>query len=161
MSRPGRDRRLDYGGKISGRIGRWDIGALSIRQDDTRRRRRTTTLSVARAANVLDESNVGIIATSGDPTRNLDNSLAGVDFHYPTRACPAAAALEPTPGTSKATPEGAVGDDRALRLACPHAEQQRLSRRHGSRALEDNFNPGLGYFDRRGIDELTAEIGNT
>src|SRR5690606_35773582 len=25
---------LDYGGKISGRIGRWEIGALSIRQDE-------------------------------------------------------------------------------------------------------------------------------
>ena len=32
------------------------------------------------AANVLEESSVGMILTHGDPVSNLDNSLAGVDF---------------------------------------------------------------------------------
>ena len=33
-------------------------------------------------ANVLSESTVGIIVTSGDPRSNLDNTLVGMDFRY-------------------------------------------------------------------------------
>ena len=49
-----------------------------------------TNLFVGRAVlNVLEESNVGVIVTDGDPQSNLDNTLARVDFRYLTRACPA------------------------------------------------------------------------
>src|SRR6185503_20444496 len=81
---------LDYGAKISGRVGNWDLGALSITQDefeyDTRDpltnapvhvRLGPETLSVVRArTNVLGESTVGFIATSGNPRADVDNSLA-------------------------------------------------------------------------------------
>jgi hypothetical protein len=73
---------VDYGGKISGRVGPWELGALSIRQDEFGAVD-AGTLSVVRAKlGVLQESNVGVIATDGNPTGNLDNSLAGVDFLY-------------------------------------------------------------------------------
>src|SRR5690606_16191691 len=50
---------LDVGGKVSGRVGRWEIGALSIRQDDLGPIR-ADTLSVIRAkANIAGESTVG------------------------------------------------------------------------------------------------------
>ena len=59
---------LDYGGKISGRVGRWELGALSIRQAAFGALN-ADTLSVVRAKiGVLDESSVGVIATHGDPT---------------------------------------------------------------------------------------------
>jgi len=34
------------------------------------------------SANVLEESQVGVIATSGDPSSNQDNHLAGGDVFY-------------------------------------------------------------------------------
>jgi hypothetical protein len=83
---------IDYGAKVSGRIGEWDIGALSIRQDEfeydtrdpatgavTRVRLGPETLSAARArTRVLGESTFGFIATSGDPRGDVDNSLVHV-----------------------------------------------------------------------------------
>ena len=58
---------LDAGGKVSGRIGRFNLGAQVIRQaafEDVD----ATTIAVARATvNVFRESNIGFIATSGDP----------------------------------------------------------------------------------------------
>ena len=70
------------GGKLTGRIGDWNVGALAVQQgrnstiDDSQ-------LFVARAAlNVLEQSTIGAIATHGNPNDDLDNSLVGVDFNY-------------------------------------------------------------------------------
>ncbi len=73
---------LEYGGKLSGRIGRWDVGALGIRQDDSVTVDEMTAFVGRVAANVLEESSIGLIATNGNPTANLDNSLVGADFRY-------------------------------------------------------------------------------
>jgi hypothetical protein len=73
---------LDYGAKVSGRVGRWELGALSIRQDEFAGVG-ADNLSVIRARHgILSESNIGVIVTEGNPSANLDNSLAGIDFLY-------------------------------------------------------------------------------
>ena len=63
---------LEVGGKLTGRVGRWNIGALSVRQDDTVTAAGAAVApdnaTVARAsANLLEESNVGMIVTEGNP----------------------------------------------------------------------------------------------
>ena len=80
---------LDVGAKVSGRVGRFDIGTLAVQQEAYRDPSNpaevidATTAFVGRvAANVLAESSVGMIVTSGDPTANRDNTVAGVDFRY-------------------------------------------------------------------------------
>ena len=82
---------IDIGGKLTGRPGSWDVGVLAVQQgefeyvndDDELILVDASDLLVARlAANVLEESSVGMILTQGDPISNLDNSLAGVDFRY-------------------------------------------------------------------------------
>src|SRR5690606_28636162 len=56
LSSTGQPVDLNYGGKVSGRVGRWELGALSIRQDDYDTVAEET-LSVVRAKlSVLDES---------------------------------------------------------------------------------------------------------
>src|SRR6185295_9159594 len=85
---------LDYGGKISGRVGRWELGALSIRQAAFGAVN-ADSLSVVRAkTGVLNESSVGIIATHGDPTSDLDNTLAGADFQYRNTHLPGGRTIE-------------------------------------------------------------------
>ncbi|MYJ94303.1 MAG: hypothetical protein F4053_01515, partial [Proteobacteria bacterium] len=67
---------------MTGRIGRWNLGVIDIRQaafEDVD----ATNLFVGRAVvNVLDESNLGVIVTDGDPHTNLDNTVVGADFRY-------------------------------------------------------------------------------
>ena len=72
---------LNYGGKISGRAGRFEVGALSIRQDENPLAGvDDTTLSVIRAkAGIGRESTIGAVFTDGDPLNPRDNSLAGFD----------------------------------------------------------------------------------
>src|SRR5690606_7182861 len=71
---------IEYGGRISGRVGRWNIGTLAIQQGGSGTVDPTTLLVSRVSANVLAESNVGFILTHGDPSSNRDNTVAGLDF---------------------------------------------------------------------------------
>jgi hypothetical protein len=152
---------LDYGGKISGRAGRVELGALSIRQDDLGLVG-AQALSVVRAKmGVLDESSVGLIATSGNPTSTLDNSLAGLDFAYRNTRLAGGRALESDVWFEQSDTEGLVGNDSAYgaTLRIPTATGWRGGT--GVRVLEQNFFPGLGYLDRPGVRDYSADVGYT
>ena len=73
---------LIAGGKLSGRVGNLNLGALSVRMDNTENIE-AETLSVARlSADILEESRIGAILTHGDPDGSSRNTLAGIDFKY-------------------------------------------------------------------------------
>ena len=151
---------LEYGGKISGRIGRWELGALSIRQDEFGAVG-ADTLSVVRAKlGVLEESNVGIITTEGNPTGNVDNSLAGVDFLYRNTRLPGGRALETDVWYQRSDTEGIEGDDAAYGVSfrLPSAEGFRGTLQY--KAYEQNFNPALGFINRSGISDAYLNVGH-
>ncbi|MGI9205328.1 MAG: DUF5916 domain-containing protein, partial [Woeseiaceae bacterium] len=81
---------LEAGGKLTGRIGRWNVGALAVKQGGNADNLpaggqliNDSELFVGRvSANVLGQSSVGMIATHGNPTGDASNSLVGADFNY-------------------------------------------------------------------------------
>jgi len=81
---------LDVGGKVTGRIGRWNVGAVAVRQGgneefvtDAEDIIDASDLFVGRlSANVLEQSSIGVIATNGNPRGDESNSLIGADFNY-------------------------------------------------------------------------------
>lgn len=73
---------LDYGGKLSGRIGPWSVGGLAVRQAGFGEVRSSDVFAGRASLSILEESAVGFIVTEGDPNSNLDNSVTGVDFRY-------------------------------------------------------------------------------
>lgn len=150
---------LEYGGKISGRIGRWELGALSIRQDAFGAADADTSSVVRAKLGVLEESSVGIIATEGNPTGNLDNSLAGVDFLYRNTRLPGGRSLETDLWYQRSDTEGLDADDAAygMSLRLPTAEGFRGTVQY--RAYERNFNPALGFINRRGISDAYFNLG--
>ena len=150
---------LDYGGKISGRVGPWELGALSIKQDafgavDA------STVSVVRAKHeVLDESSVGVIATSGDPTSNVGNSLTGADFLYRNTRLPGGRSIESDVWYQRSDTEGVHGDQAAYGMSFRYPTSQGFRGTIQYRAFEDNFNPALGFMDRRGIGDTYLNLG--
>ncbi len=150
---------LEYGGKISGRIGRWDLGALTIRQDQFGDVEASDLFVGRLAANVLTESSVGIIATNGDPRSNLDNSVVGIDFRYLNTRLPGGRTLEGEAWAQRSQTEGVKGNDGAwgLRLRSPNSVGWRGG--VGVKELQSNFNPALGYVNRKHVRDYTAEIG--
>jgi hypothetical protein len=85
---------INAGGKINGRIGNTNIGALVVNtrsvdglelEDDEVVDIPSATMSAVRLSqNILDESSVGMLATFGDQAGRNDSWSAGVDFNYHT-----------------------------------------------------------------------------
>jgi len=152
---------IEYGGKLSGRVGRWSMGALAIRQDAFEDVDATDIFVGRAAANVLAESSVGVIMTSGDPRSNLDNSLMGVDFRYLSTRVPGGRELLGDAWYQKSDTDGLDGDDEAwgLRLQTPNRVGFRGG--IGIKEIQNNFNPAVGFVNRSGVRDQTLELGYT
>ena len=72
------------GGKLNGRVGHTNLGALVVRTESLDSVPGATMGVVRIKQNVLEESSVGVIATAGDPLGQSGSWLAGVDLTYRT-----------------------------------------------------------------------------
>ena len=76
---------IDVGGKVNGRAGGLNFGALAVNTRDADTLRSDATMGVVRLRqNVLAESSVGVIATTGDPLQRAGSWLAGSDATFRT-----------------------------------------------------------------------------
>ena len=76
---------IGAGGKVSGRLGGTNFGALVVRTRDVDTLPTGSTMAVVRVKqNVLGESSVGFIATEGDPLGRHGSWLLGPDLTYQT-----------------------------------------------------------------------------
>ena len=152
---------LQAGGKLSGRVGRWNVGALAIQQDEFAGVEARNLFVGRVAANVLEESAVGFIVTDGDPQSNSDNSLAGVDFRYQNTRLPNGRTIESELWYQKSETDGLDGDDGAwgARFWMPNSAGFRGGL--GIKEVQRNFNPALGYLNRGDIRDTSGEFGYT
>jgi hypothetical protein len=141
---------LDAGAKFTGRAGRFNVGALAVRQQAAEGVG-AKDLFVARAsANVLDESAVGVIVTNGDPLSARSNTLYGADFFYRTRSGPYGGTLQGYLWMQRTQTPGLTGKDTASGAALEYPND-RVNWRLAAQQIEANFNPALGFVSRRGI----------
>jgi hypothetical protein len=161
ISSTGEEVPLEYGGKVSGRVGRFDIGALAIRQGDFGAVDATDAFVARVAANVLRESSVGMIFTNGDPASNLDNSVAGVDFRFVNSRLAGGRSLEGEAWLQQTDTEGIVGDDGAYGIGIRLPSSTGLNGGVGFVSIDENFNPAMGFVRRTGIRDYSLAIGNT
>ena len=158
LSNTGEPVDLDFGGKISGRIGQWNLGALAIRQAEFEVIK-PDNLMVARVTrNVLDESSVGAIMTYGDPTSNLDNVLGGIDFRYLNTRLSEGRTLTGQIWYMQTRTDGLSGDDAAWGVGLAMPNQNKWNGRVSVREYQENFNPALGFITRRGVRDHSADI---
>ncbi|GMR21929.1 MAG: hypothetical protein BMS9Abin37_0252 [Acidobacteriota bacterium] len=81
----GREVPLLVGGKINGRVGRNNVGALMVRTGEVPGLVGATNLGVVRVQrNLFAESSVGMLATFGDPQGRSGSWMLGADFTYQT-----------------------------------------------------------------------------
>jgi len=73
------------GGKLNGKVGNTNFGGLYVRTNKVDNLVPAADLGVVRIKqNILKQSNVGLIATIGDPSGLKDSWLTGTDFTYQT-----------------------------------------------------------------------------
>ncbi len=81
----GKEVPLLFGGKLIGRMGKTSIGALAARCGDKEGVAPYSTMGVVRVKqDIWEQSNVGMIASFGDPLNRDDSWMFGADFTYQT-----------------------------------------------------------------------------
>ncbi len=152
---------LEYGGKISGRLGGWDLGALTNRQDEAADVDAKSLMAARALREIYDGATIGGIVTSGDPRSNRDNSVIGTDFEYLNTRFRGGSTLQAEAWYLQSDTEGLESDDAAYGLGL------RMPNRTGFRfgltlkKIEENFLPAMGFVDRHGTRDRSAELGYT
>ena len=149
---------IDGGVKLTGRVGPWSLGVLDVRQEQFEEVDATNLFVGRGVLNVLEESNVGVIVTDGDPQSNLDNTLIGVDFRYLNTRLPGGRTLNGETWYQQSDTPGLNGDDSAFGLGLRLDTLDKFSGNAKYVELQDNFNPALGFTNRVGIREYSAGL---
>jgi hypothetical protein len=152
---------LEYGGKLSGRVGRFSIGTLAMRQDEFQDVEESDIFVSRINANVLEESSLGFIITDGDPNSNLDNSVVGADFRYLNTRFPGGRVLEGDAWYQRSDTEGLTGEDSSFGLGIGMPNNTGLRGSVALKEIEENFKPALGFVNRSNIRDVTANLGYT
>jgi len=158
---------IDYGGKLSGRVGRWSLGSLAISQDafgveGNPSYVEAQELFVGRvSANVLEESSVGIIMTDGNPQANIDNSVAGADFHFQNSRISGGRVLEADAWYQQSDTPGLADDDAAFGVGVSMPNTAGFRGGLAVKEIERNFNPALGFISRTDVRDTALDVGYT
>jgi hypothetical protein len=144
---------IEAGAKVTGRVGQWNLGALAVQQGENGALD-SKALFVGRAtANVLSESNVGVIFTSGNPNSDIDNSLVGADFRYQNTRFSPSHTLRSDVWVQQTDTKGRTGDDRAYGYNVNMDTQNNgFGGGTGYYHFGEAYNPALGFANRVGID---------
>ena len=161
LSASGQPVDLDYGGRLSGRIGRWNVGTLAIRQDEFEGVEATNLFVGRSVLNVLSESSLGVIITDGDPRSNLDNSVIGADFRYQNTRLPNGRVIEADAWYQQSDTEGMDSNDTAWGAKFRMPNNTGFKAEVGVKEIQANFNPALGFINRTGIRGYVLETGYT
>ncbi|MFQ6006432.1 MAG: DUF5916 domain-containing protein [Woeseia sp.] len=155
LSNDGRAIGIDAGGKLTGRVGRFNIGMLAIRQEAFGNVGARDLVVARGSANVLDESALGFVFTHGDPASNDSNSLIGTDFLYRNSEGPFGQILEGKLWLQKSQSTGFDGRDQAFgaEISMPN---DRIAANIAALEIQDNFRPALGFVNRTGIRQYEA-----
>ena len=161
LSQTGAPVDINYGGRISGRVGRWNIGTLAIRQDEFGAVEPSNLFVTRVSANVLSDSSLGFIYTDGDPGSNRDNSVAGIDFKYLNNRLSNGRQFEADAWYQVSETPGLIGDDASFGFGLRLPNNTGWRSRMAYKEVQKNFNPAMGYVSRSNIRDLTTDIGYT
>jgi hypothetical protein len=146
---------IRYGGRITGRANGTSVALLDVEQDgydgiDP------SNLFVGRVTQrVLKESNIGLIATNGDPRSDDKNTLIGADFAYLNTRLPNNKQLigrtwfMGTDSEARGTNDVAFGGD----LDWPN---EPFDFHLFFRQIGDDFDPAMGFVRRRGVRQYLS-----
>ncbi|MBI80218.1 MAG: hypothetical protein CMQ51_07325 [Gammaproteobacteria bacterium] len=149
LSATGQPIDINSGLKLTGRSGRLNIGVLGVQQDSHQSLDKSD-LFVARVmANVLDESNIGLLFTSGNPRSNLDNKVAGLDFRYRNTSIYPSKRVEGDIWYTATDTPGVDQDQDTLGVTFAIQGEEGIRGKIEYEVVEKNYNPALGFVNRK------------
>jgi hypothetical protein len=156
---------LRVGEKLTGKVGRFDVGLLDVQTAHLDRHFQALipgkNLAVGRVkANFLSQSYIGALFTNGDPTGETSNQVGGVDLKLATsNFLNSEKNVSLMLFGSKSRTSGVDGRDAAYGgvIAYPN---DLVNAQYRWTNIGENYNPALGFVPRQGvrISSLSTEL---
>ena len=159
LSASGQTIDLDAGAKVSGRVGDFNLGTLVIRQGETPDLESQDLFVGRTVLNVGSRTQVGAIATDGNPQEDVDNNLVGADVRYRNTAFHGNT-IELSGYYQETETEGRANEDNAsygVNFFLPNAQGWQAL--YQFKRVEENFFPALGYVNVNDIEDHHMNVG--
>lgn len=142
------------GMKLTGRTGPLSVGLLGVHTDGHNGTDAKTLLVGRTSVQVFEESSAGLIFTHGDPRRNGDNQLAGVDFNFANTRLPGNKTITVRTALQGTDSDHVGGRGTAATLSVRYPNEPFETTLFYSRVSED-YDPALGFVSRTGVQSLS------
>lgn len=148
--------RIKYGGKFTGKAGKWNMGFLHIKDDNEWDNPGYSTVRVSR--NIGRQSSVGIIGTNGNAFSEAKNTLVGIDLRLASSEYSGNKNIIANLYGVKSSTQGFKGDDYSFGAELNYPNDA-FNFRVGYLQIGQNFLPGLGFMPRNNIRDFYGGIG--
>lgn len=152
---------INYGGKLSGRAGNWNVGAMMINQGkDEDSGVDEQSIFVGRAVlNLSSWSQLGVIATDGNPRSNEDNSLIGIDFNYRNNKLAQGRTIEASAFYQQSDTPGMSEDDGSFGVGLNFPNSRGWRGSYNYKQVEQNFFPAVGFVNQADVATHALDAG--
>ena len=149
---------LVVGGKLNGRVGDTNVGALVTRTGNVEGLVSPATMGVVRMKqNIFQESSVGMIATFGDPENRQGAWTAGADFTYQTSRFRGDKNFVVGGWAVTSHRDDLEGDETAVGLLIDYPNDD-WDNFFSYTRVGESFDPSLGFVPRRAIQSFVGGI---
>ena len=160
LGRSGQPVDLNAGAKLTGRLGRWNVGALTVHQDGDGGVDESLLMVGRVSANILEESSIGALMTFGDPLSNRDNALAGADFSYRNTHFMGHRSLTGNLWYQQSWTEAVTADEQAWGAQVGIGASEGLAGNLTWQRFGERFNPALGFANRTGVTRTNLTLAH-
>lgn len=153
---------VQYGGKITGQSGSWNIGAMYMK--DEREGWENGNFAVSRISkNIGEQSHVGLISTYGNSIFDASNLLLGFDVKLATSRFRGdknmSLVMYGLKSSTKSGNTATISNGRDLSFGAEFVyPNDNLSLRLGHMQIQENFVAGLGFVPRPGVRQSYGEL---
>lgn len=147
---------IKYGGKFTGKVGNWNLGAMHIKDDN---QWDNPGYSVGRISrNIGKQSSIGLIGTNGNAFSDLKNTLVGIDLRLASSLLAGNKNITYNVYGLKSFTHGLTGNDISFGTEINYPNDL-LNFRLGYLQIGEDFTPGLGFIPRKNIRDFYGGIG--
>lgn len=153
---------VEYGSKITGQAGKWNIGAIYMK--DRREISQNGHFAVSRISrNIGEESQIGMMTTYGNALSDARNFLVGLDLRLATSKFKGDKNIMFTAFGMKSDTWDPEGSDRPAGRDLTYGIEfnypnDKIALRLGHMEIQENFIAGLGFIPRPGVKESYGEL---
>jgi hypothetical protein len=150
---------LDFGAKLTGKVGRTDLGVLDVRTRDFSSVPEKNFVVARVRRNILQQSYIGAIVTDGHPALPISSRTFGADVRLGTsRFAGRSQNLVFNAYGLRSVNEGTRGRDWSYGLSL-HYPNDKFNPQVTVREVQENFRPALGFVQRRNVRLLRVGGG--